>query len=387
MNICIIPSAELSYESGSTIYAHKLSKYLSNNGNKVFVICSKLPKEPVKDIEYRLLDIMEHPVIDDYPVSNERMFESIERISKEIMELNDKYGIDVIHAHYGTINSMAAMNAKIILGIPYVVSCFGRDVFNGRYNDSRYSHMMDVSIPYADYVVCSNNEIKDKLLEIGLIKGSNNCIVRKMPIDTYLFCKQPIDVSNESSELNILSVASCFAEEKGIIVTLETINSLKQEGYDVKLSIVGCDEHPEKKNQVRYEDYIEKNDLQDCVKFVGQISNEEVAYWLNCADVLVDSRLGGNYSSVILEALFSKTFVIASDVQGNTEFIRNGFNGLLYKTGDSESLKNQIKKVIYKDQVIDLCKNGIEKWVLNNEEEYSFIGHVNSLEKIYREVI
>ena len=387
MNICIIPSAELSYESGSTIYAHRLIKYINERGHKVFVICSKLPRKKVQDVNYRLLDIMEHPVIDDYYVTNEKMWDSVYKILREIIIIDNENKIDIIHAHYGTINSMVALNAKILLKIPYVVSCFGRDVFNGRSNDKRYARMLELSLPHSDYIVCANNEIKATLIDNKIINGNNKCIVLQMPIDTYLFSENEKFQVNGEVNFHILSVVSCFAEEKGILVTLKSLLELKKRGYNIFLSIIGCDEHPKQKNMNTYMKFINDNGMQEYVKFVGQISNEEIAGWLQKTDLFVDSRLGGNFSSVILEALFSKTLVIASDVKGNTEFIKDGINGRLYPTGNYIVLSDIIERFIKHEENIDKYKMGIVDWIAQNEKKYSFKVHVDCLEEIFANVV
>ena len=70
MNICLLPSAELSYESGSTIYANVYVNELIKKGHTVNVICSSLPRDVNDKVNYILLDVMKHPVIDDYYISD-----------------------------------------------------------------------------------------------------------------------------------------------------------------------------------------------------------------------------------------------------------------------------------------------------------------------------
>ena len=136
-----------------------------------------------------------------------------------------------------------------------------------------------------------------------------------------------------------------------------------------------------------YVEFINENGMQKNVNFVGQIPNEEIAGWLLKTDIFVDSRLEGNFSSVILEALFSKTLVIASDVKGNAEFIRDGINGLLYPTGNYIVLSNIIEKLIKQEENINKYKMGIVKWIAKNEDQYSFKTHIDCLEEIFKDVV
>lgn len=68
MNIAIIPSADLNYNSGSVIYAKNLFKFLINKNHNVFMLGSKIPEDMndkyINNIFIKS-KILEHPVIDD----------------------------------------------------------------------------------------------------------------------------------------------------------------------------------------------------------------------------------------------------------------------------------------------------------------------------------
>jgi hypothetical protein len=80
MKICLIPSAKLSYESGSTLYAAMIANRLTELGHDVHVICSEMPKKSVEKTTFHLIDILEHPVIDDYPVSNRDLLDTMNKL-------------------------------------------------------------------------------------------------------------------------------------------------------------------------------------------------------------------------------------------------------------------------------------------------------------------
>ncbi len=387
MNICVISSAKLSYESGSTLYAQNFVDYLEKAGNNVYIICSELPRIINDNVKYILLDIMEHPVIDDYVVSDVKMLDSISKIVRKIVELNShEIKFDVIHAHYATINSLAAMITKVIIGTPYLISCFGRDVFNGFDNDKRYERMVLETIGYADHVICSNDTVKEKVLSYGLLDNSKIDVLG-MPVDTKVFYpKLNYKKKNKDNVINILNVVSCFSDEKGIKTTLNAVELLKLKKYNVKLYILGIDEHPENKNYIEYMNIIKRLEIDDCIIWKGQVANNEVPNWLRETDILVDSRYLGNYSSVILEALAVGKAIIASDVKGNKEFIEDNVNGILYETGNAKDLAKKIEYII-DDNLINYLEQKAKKWFENYINKYSFSEHTDKIIKIYRRVI
>ena len=386
MNLCIIPSAELSYESGSTLYANQCIKVLADRNINVYVICSKLPLRPDKRVRYIVLDILEHPVIDDYQVEDLRMWESISRIVDSIISLRrEGIDIDIIHAHYATINALAALNIKIMAGIPYIVSSFGRDIFNGSSNDVRYERMVKLTLKEADYVVCSNETVKSKVLNI--CDKPEKVKKMGMPVDAALFLKRKQnDVDEENHIFNVYNIVSCFSKEKGIETTIKAFNILKQKKYPVILHIIGGDENPTRKNEKYYKELVKKYNLEDYIFFEGQKTNLEVAENLEKADIIVDSRYVGNYSSVVLESLSEGKAVVASCVQGNKEFIDDGENGVLYETGNEEDLAWKLCDLITVPGQIEKLERGAEKWFENNKTKYSLEDHCDKLIKIYEKV-
>lgn len=389
MNICLLPSAKMSYESGSTLYAQNCVYFLTERGHTVYVLCSELPSSLCENAHYILLNIVEHPVIDDYIVEDYILNNSIRLIVRKIIELNDS-GIkfDIIHAHYATINAMAAQIIKIFLGIPYIVSCFGRDVFNGFENDDRYKKMVLSSIAYSNHTIASNNAVLERISSFGLIDESNISIL-SMPVNNKIFMNNNKSRTHmNNNKFILLNVVSCLANEKGIQTTLEAVKILKSsQKYLFKLYIVGMDEHPDKRNQKKYESYIRDNCLQDNVEMIGQIPNNQIPLWLAKANVLIDSRYVGNYSSVILEALSFGKAIIASDVAGNKEFILDGYNGLLYQKGNPFDLVGKINYIWNDTKNIHILENNAKSWFDKNKKKYSFPDHASQLETIYRQII
>ncbi|MBO5484006.1 MAG: glycosyltransferase family 4 protein [Lachnospiraceae bacterium] len=379
MNICLLPSAELSYESGSTIYANLYIDELIKNGHTVNVICSSLPGNVNKQANYILLDIMKHPVIDDYYISNDVMMDSVLKIYRCLCELNHNRKIDIIHAHYATINSMAALLYKVMVGTPYVISCFGRDVFNGSMNDDRYYRMCKVTIEYADYIICSNCDVMNRVIEMSHDSVSKTSVL-PMPLeDVFFIQKRKRKIGNE---IRILSVVSCMSQEKGIQVTLEALKCLIDDGFNTILYIVGVDDNPEQKNIIRWKEMSRKLKVDSFVKWIGAEKHSNVAHWIDETDILIDSRYVGNFSSIVLEGIAKGTVIIASDVKGNRELITCD-NGLLYKVYEKDDLYKKVKKIISNEELRQLCMKNCNKWITQNGEKYKVSEHIKDVEDIY----
>ena len=116
------------------------------------------------------------------------------------------------------------------------------------------------------------------------------------------------------------------------------------------------------------------------VKFNGPFSHENLGTILSEIDVLVVPSLWyENNPRVIQEAYASKTPVIASNVGGISEFVKNEVNGLLFERGDVDALARQLRRFVDEPGLLEKLKTGIPN-VKSIDEE------VHELEQIYQEL-
>jgi glycosyltransferase involved in cell wall biosynthesis len=80
------------------------------------------------------------------------------------------------------------------------------------------------------------------------------------------------------------------------------------------------------------------------IEFVGQVS--DVAERLAEVDLLVRPSLTEGLPLAVLEAMASGVCVIASDIPGNRDLIRDGINGVLVPPGDLARLKLAIRALL-----------------------------------------
>ena len=78
--------------------------------------------------------------------------------------------------------------------------------------------------------------------------------------------------------------------------------------------------------------------LRGTVQLVGELSQEEVAHWFSAASALCLPSRNEGTPNVVVEALASGRPVVASNVGGIPELVRDGANGVLVKPLDPNSL-------------------------------------------------
>ena len=127
-----------------------------------------------------------------------------------------------------------------------------------------------------------------------------------------------------------------LSPRKGIDVALDAIAVLRDEGRPIDLVVCGTvfpgyEWYEEQLHQRAHE-----ADLDGAVHFRGYVSPT----WpvLAEADVVVVPSRAEPFGNTAVEALLAGRPLIASDVQGLREIVRDGVNGLLAAPGDAQDL-------------------------------------------------
>ena len=375
MKIVIIPSAELSYNSGSVIYAKMLFEYLLNEGHQVYMLGNCIPDDI--DEKYKKFikvgsDLLFHPIIDDRVVSDIQYMKMHTNILDIITEIYEEWGkIDVIHAHYASINSYSASCIKKFLNIPFDVSSFGRDINIGWGCDERIKTFISESLPFSSRIVVSEDELGKKIIDIIPKIKENKIITIPMPLDDRILQDGVQDIIEKDSDAIIISsINSCFTPEKGIDDVLEAF-ALISKNTNCKLYIAGQDDDEKQLNYKKIIRKISELNIKDKVYLLGYISREQVGKLLEQTDIFIDARYKGNFSSVLLEAQFKKSVTIASDNDAAKKIITNGQNGLLYPVGNVKLLANTIEKLIYNKELYNNLEKGMNKWCNTKGKEYN----------------
>lgn len=157
-------------------------------------------------------------------------------------------------------------------------------------------------------------------------------------------------------------------KNKGIDVLLKAFHDLIKEGYQLKLVVTTELTHEafsERKQALA--EYAIRKDLTNRVFWLGIVDN--ILALLCEADVVVVPFLNlkgiSDYPLVVLEALSVGTPVIASDVGGIREILRNKETGILIPPGDAEALREALKSVIVNRKLKCRPKKCVQKYPLD----------------------
>lgn len=147
------------------------------------------------------------------------------------------------------------------------------------------------------------------------------------------------------------------------------ISAIKELSLEIKLIIAGNGPEMEKlKKQTK------ELNLENRVKFTGQISRAEIKRYFSQAKIFVLNTGYEGLSHVILEAMEAGVPVITTDIGGNPELIEDGYNGFLIKYNDKEKLKEAIDKLWGNNELR-------EKFIVNSFEKLKKFSMENMIEE------
>ena len=137
----------------------------------------------------------------------------------------------------------------------------------------------------------------------------------------------------ENAKPKTMITAGRLVPWKGIAGLIKLLTQLP----DWNLEIVG--DGPDRK---RLEEIAKEVGVSDRVKFHGSISRTEVFARIQAADVFVLNTEFESFSFQVVEAMYSGTPVVTTNVGSLPELIEHGVHGLLVNPGDSQAIKEAV---------------------------------------------
>lgn len=112
---------------------------------------------------------------------------------------------------------------------------------------------------------------------------------------------------------------------------------------------------------------ISKYELSDYFIFNGFMQNNDLLSLFNVIDLVVVPSISEGFGNVIIEALRQQALILASDTGGIPEIIKDGKNGLLFKSNNIDSLVERLNYV-YENKGVEI----IDKEKMKNTFESKF---------------
>jgi PEP-CTERM/exosortase A-associated glycosyltransferase len=282
----------------------------------------------------------------------------IQRTARRIEEIVRKARPDVIHAHSPVLNAIPALRVGRRFGIPvvYEVRAFWEDAAvdhgtarNGgaRYRLSRALETYALQKANAVTTICEG--LRSEIVARGIAARKVTVIPNAVDIETFTVGGKPDEALKRQLGLTgyaVLGFIGSFYAYEGLPLLLEAMPKMLAVDHRVRLLLVGGGPQETHLRQL-----VDRLALGDKVVFAGRVPHDEVQRYYDLVDVLVYPRLSMRLTELVtplkpLEAMAQGRLLVASDVGGHRELIRDQETGVLFKAGDVEALASKVLGLI-----------------------------------------
>lgn len=168
---------------------------------------------------------------------------------------------------------------------------------------------------------------------------------------------------NIHQEAQVIGFAGRFSKEKSLLELFKAVATLNKNGGDYHLLIAGDISNEKTPNRDYYNALksFEAENLTHKIHWLGWVTHKDLWKFYSSIDYgVVLSKYSEGNSMFLLESLYYGIPVIATEIGGNAEVIRNNYNGYLIDVADIE---NELVKVFknnfrnYKDLSLNAKKH------------------------------
>jgi len=315
----------------------------------------------------------------------------IQSLEKRLEEIVHEIKPNILHAHSPALNGIAALKISKRYRIPLVYECraFWEDaaVDHGTTKEGsiryRLTHALESYVfKHADAITTICEGLRNDIISRGISGEKITVIPNAVDIDKFNFNTTADDELIEKYKLRnctVLGFIGSFYAYEGILILLDALPKILTTHPNIRLLLVGGGPQLKQiKNKI-----IELN-LQNIVIMPGRVAHDLVPRYYSLVDIFVYPRLTMRLTELVtplkpLEAMAQGKLVIASDVGGHHELVRNLKTGYLFKANNTESLAQTVLTVIAnKDNWQDIRLAG-RRYVENERNWQNSVANYQSI--------
>ncbi len=282
----------------------------------------------------------------------------INTLARRLDEIVPLIRPDILHAHSPALNAIAALRAGRKHGIPviYEVRAFWEDaaVDHGTCKEGgiryRLTRGLETSaFKRADAVTTICEGLRQDIVARGIPEQKVTVIPNAVDIEKFsvggtgdAVLRQQLGLTGQ----RVIGFIGSFYAYEGLDLLLQAFPTILKAAPDARLLLVGGGPQDNKLKHLASE-----LGIQDKVIFTGRVPHDQVQRYYDLVDILAYPRHSMRLTELVtplkpLEAMAQGRLLVASDVGGHKELIRDGKTGILFKSEDPLALANAVLKLL-----------------------------------------
>ncbi|WP_086934322.1 glycosyltransferase [Agarilytica rhodophyticola] len=291
----------------------------------------------------------------------------LEAVSLSKLLIEDR--VEHLHNHLGDNSGTVTLLAAKLADIPYSISIHGPHIF---FDGLHWA--LDKKTEHAKFISCIGHFCTSQMMLYSDKEYWSKFKIIRCGVDLNRFdYQEPKGIAKKMVYVGRLSA------EKGVPILFDSIAKLKEQNYDVQLTLLGDGED---------RDFLEKlahdMNINDHVIFGGFVDQKTIATTLRESDIFVLPSFAEGIPVALMEAMAIGIPVIATYVGGVTELVIDQNTGQVVSASDSEGLAQAIARYIDQPEWCKtISKNAREKVAteFNIEDQVDKLAQLFSTEK------
>lgn len=290
---------------------------------------------------------------------------------RRLLELIELTKPDLLHAHSPCLNGIAAIRAGRRTGLPVVYE------MRASWEDAAVDHgtTTEGSIRYRLSRALETWVLRRADAITTICEGLKNDVVsRAIPAERITVIPNGVDIDEfpiiRSADQDVrrrlgldghfvIGFIGSFYGYEGLDVLIDAVPRILPHCPDLRVLLVGGG-----REERRLAEQVRSLGLERVVLMPGRVPHGEVAKYYSVIDLLAYPRKSIRLTETVtplkpLEAMSQGRLLIASDVGGHRELIRDGRTGFLFGPDDPVSLAQKVREVLdRRASWSEICRNG-----------------------------
>jgi glycosyltransferase involved in cell wall biosynthesis len=281
---------------------------------------------------------------------------------------------DLVHAFHIYLDGYGVLKYCKKHNIPLVVTAHGtieREISSWKNIKPKILETLN----YSYKILCVSDDLARVIEAMGISKNKIAVVPLGVSLDRFkpekkMEIKRLKGIGNNK----IILFVGQLTEKKGLKTLIDASDIiLEKYGDMVKFIVIGD-------GVLRKEISNKKN-----IVSLGNLTPEELSDWFIAADIFTLPSYAEGRPTVIYESMASECAVVATNVGGIPEQIKDGYNGFLIETNNPKMLA---EKIIYlldnENEMIKMGKNGRKRII---DEGWTWERYADGVSSIYKEII
>jgi len=289
-------------------------------------------------------------------------FVLMKQLERRLLEVAQQVKPDLLQAHSPVLNAIPALRVGRRLGIPvaYEVRAFWEDaaVDHGTTTEGslryRLTRLLETrALRQAQHVFTICEGLRADIVGRGIPAAKVTVIPNAVDIDAFEPGGIPDEVLKAQLGLagcTVLGFIGSFYAYEGLDLLLDALPKILGQRPDVRLLLVGGGPQ-----DAALQAQAQRLGLAQQVVFTGRVPHADVQRYYDLVDVLCYPRHSMRLTELVtplkpLEAMAQGRLLVASDVGGHKELIRDGETGVLFRAGNSDALAQAVTGLLGRAQ-------------------------------------